>query len=138
MSDKNLLLDLVNYIILYASDIGITADGVDIFRDWMPDSPDNSVCLSEYSGLTSDVCNVDVRSVQVKVKNTNYENGRKRIWGIYNLLYDPDSELQVIDVITATRWGIIKPRQAPYHLVKDDSGRNIFIFNMGVTTSRDE
>jgi hypothetical protein len=138
MSDKNLLLDLVNYIILYASDIGITADGVDIFRDFQPDSPDNSVCLSEYPGITSYICNADVRSVQVKVRNTSYENGRKRIWGIYNLLYDPENDVKIIDAITVTRWGIIQPRQAPYYLTKDDSERRLFIFNMGVTTDRDE
>ena len=138
LSDKNLLLDLVVYLIAYASDPDITADGVDIFRDWMPDSPDNATCLSEYPGETAENGNADLRSVQVKVRASSYESGRKKIWRIYNCLYDPENDIKIIDNITANRWGIIKPRQAPYHLNRDESDRDIFVFNMGVTTDRDE
>ena len=141
MSDKVLLLDLVDYIITYASDpdgMLATADGVDIFRDWMPDSPTNAIALNEYPGMSSQVCNADERSVQVMVRNESYEKARKKIWSIYNLLYDPESDIRIIDDITASRWVITNVRQPPFSLPKTDDGRFIFIFNMGVISSRDE
>jgi hypothetical protein len=137
MSDKNLLLDLVNYLITYASDI-VTEDGIDIFRDWLPDSPTNAVALMEYPGTSSQVCNADERSISVQVRNESYETARKNIWTIYNLLYDPENDIRIIDDISATRWVIINARQAPFSLPKTDDGRFIFIFNMGVISSRDE
>lgn len=141
MTDKILLLDLVNYIITYASDpdgMLATHDGVDIFRDWMPDAPSNAIALKEYLGLSSQVCNADSRSIQVSVRNDSYEKARKKIWAIYNLLYDPEKEVRIIDNITASRWGIITANQPPFFLRKTDDGRSIFVFNMRVTSSRDE
>lgn len=135
MTDKNILKDLVDYLIVYASDI-CTVDGVDIFRDGMPDSPDNCIELNEYPGEVSDISNCVLHSVQVKVRNTSYSTARKRIWQIFNLLYDPEKEVIFIDM-TATRWVQISPRQAPFNLNRDDNNRAIFIFNMGVLTDRD-
>ena len=141
MSDNNLLLDLVTYIITYASDpdgMLATVDGVDIFRDWMPDSPNNAIALMEYPGTSATVSNADERNISVQVRNESYEKARKKIWAIYNLLYDPENDIRVIDAITATRWVIVNARQAPFSLPKTDDGRFIFIFNMGVISSRDE
>lgn len=137
MSDANLLLDLVTYLTIYASDV-VTADGTDIFRDWVPDSPDNLVSLNEYEGMSSSISNADNRSIQVLVRNTSYETARKNIWKIYNLLYDPENEVKIIDDITATRWVIISAKQPPFSLPRSDDGRAIFIFNMGVISHRDE
>lgn len=127
---SNLLLDLVTY----ASDYG--SDGVDLFRDNMPDSPNNCIAFIEYPGNTSFIANADLRSVQVRLRNTGYETGRALIWSLYDFLYDPESGNRFID-ITSNRWVQITARQAPYLLQKDEHGRFIFIFNMGVLTSRD-
>ena len=82
---KNLLLDLANFYIIYASDV-VTADGVDIFRDNMPDDPNNCVGLFEFEGVPSDVSDVTNRSVQVMVRNTDYETARIYTWELFNLI----------------------------------------------------
>ena len=127
---ENLLLDLV----VYASDYG-TAD-VDLFRDTMPDSPNNCIAFIEYPGETSFIANADLRSVQVRVRNTNYETARTTIWDLFDFLYDPESGDRIVD-LPNNRWIQITARQAPYFLQKDESGRFTFIFNMGVLTNRD-
>jgi len=127
---ENLLLDLVTY----ASDYG--EDNVTLFRDVVPDSPDNCVAFVEYPGNTSFIANSDLRSVQVRVRNTRYETARTTILGLYGFLYDPESGDRIID-LPNNRWIQITARQAPFFLQKDESGRFIFIFNMGVLTNRD-
>jgi hypothetical protein len=127
---QNLLLDLV----VYASDYG-TAD-VDLFRDTMPDSPDNCIAFIEYPGDTSFIAKADLRSIQVRVRNISYEIARSTIYLLYNFLYDPESDDRIID-LPDNRWIQITARQAPYFLQKDESGRFTFIFNMGVLTNRD-
>ena len=127
---ENLLLGLV----VYASDYG--DDGVDFFRDTMPDSPNNCIAFIEYPGSTSFIANADLRSVQVRVRNTSYETARATIYSLYDFLFDPESGDRIID-LPNNRWIQITARQAPYLLQKDESSRFTFIFNMGVLTNRD-
>jgi len=130
---NNLLKDIADYLIIYASDV-VTENGVDMFRDSMPDQPDNCVALNEYVGDVG--FDIDLRSIQVKVRHTSYEQARINICKIFKLLYDPEKDVRFID-INETRWIQVSPRNAPYELNKDDTGREIFIFNMGVLTNRD-
>jgi len=134
MSD-NCLKDIADYLIIYASDV-VSQLGVDIFIDNMPDEPDDCVSLNEYPGEVSFLGNNVLRSVQVKVKNSNYNTARVNVNKIFNILYNPENGIRFI-TIDSTRWIQVSPRGAPFHLEKDESGREYFVFNMGVNTNRD-
>lgn len=136
MVTKNLLLDLANFYIIYASDV-VTADGVDIFRDNMPDDPNNCVGLFEFEGVPSDVSDVTNRSVQVMVRNTDYETARIYTWELFNLIFKPEDDVRIVD-LTSSRWGIISARTNPRFLKRDESGRSVFLFILSIVTYRDE
>ncbi len=132
---KGFLEELADYLIIYASDV-VTENGVDLFWDKTPDEPDNCVSLHEYDGAVNFAGNDLLRSVQVRVRNTSYENARININIIFDLLYNPDDDVRFIQ-INPTRWIQVSPRTPPYKLARDETGREIFIFNMGVRTNRD-
>jgi len=129
----DLLLDMVNYAI--AQDV-VTGDGVDIFRDFMPDGPDNCVALIEYSGEVAFINNMLNRSIQVRIRNTDYVNCKVKAIAMYDILYQPESEIRIVD-FTATRWGIVKAREYPYLLNRDERDRYIFTFRLGIVTIGD-
>ena len=131
----DLLLDIATYLI--AQHItGVTGDGIDIFKDIMPDEPDNCLALIEYLGNVAFINNTTNRSVQVRVRDIDYVNGKTKIVAIYDALYQPESEIRIVD-FTATRWGIVKARNYPYKLNNDERDRVIFVFNMGIVTIGD-
>ena len=135
---NNCLKDIADYLIIYASDV-VTALGVDIFIDKMPDSPDSCVSLNEYEGEVNFYGNNVLRSIQVKLRDTNYNTARQNLWKIFTILYDPENDKRFISVDSddLTRWIQVSPRNAPFELEKDTQEREIFIFNMGVNTNRD-
>ena len=137
MSD-NMLKDLAEYLIIYASDV-VSQLGVDIFIDRMPDAPDSCVSLNEYEGESGFLGNNVLRSVQVKLRDPDYNTARSNLWTIFTILYDPENDKRFIniDADDLTRWIQVSPRSVPYNLEKDEGGREIFIFNMGINTNRD-
>jgi hypothetical protein len=132
---SNLLIDLKDYLIIYASD-GNTDYGVDVFIDNLPDSPDNCTALLEYAGQVDFISNAVNRSIQIRVRNTDYQTAQDYINSIYNVLYNPESDIRIID-FTATRWGIVAARNYPYLLNRDDKNRCNFVFNLGIVTTGD-
>jgi len=114
----------------------VTASGTDIFMDILPDSPDNCVAIVEYAGETSFINNALNRSIQVRVRNTVRATAKSKIIALYEIVYDPETEIRIVD-FTATRWGIVTPRQYPFQLDKDENKRFIFVFNMGIVTIGD-
>lgn len=129
----DLLLDMINYAIEQEV---VTEDGVDIFRDFMPDEPDNCVALIEYPGEVAFINNMLNRSIQVRIRNTDYVNGKVKAIAMYDVLYQPESEIRIVD-FTATRWGIVKAREYPYLLNRDERDRYIFTFRLGIVTVGD-
>jgi len=130
----DLLLDIVNY---WIAESLVTADRTDAFRDVMPDSPDNCVALIEYAGEVAFMANVANRSVQVRVRDEDHDTGKSKIVALYNSVYSPETGIRVIN-FTVSRWGIVKARNYPYMLNKDESERYIFVFNMGIVTPGDD
>ena len=129
----DLLLDLVTYGI--DQEI-FTADGTDVFRDYMPDEPDNCSSVHEYLGEVAFINNILNRSIQIRVRNTDYVNGKAKAVAIYEALYQPEAEIRIID-FTASRWGIVKAREYPYLLNRDERDRYIFTFRLGIVTVGD-
>lgn len=126
MSD--LLYDLVEY--LRVSGL-VQGDGIDAFRDFTPDMPDNVVVLREYAGNPG---LVDVRSVQVVVRNVDAESAKDKAWRILSVLDVPEDRILPLP---GTRWGVVAARQTPFKMGVDERNRYLWGFNLAVTTSRD-
>ena len=131
MSD--LITDIANYWIAEGL---VTAFGTDVFGELSPDTPANCVAIVEYMGEVSFINNTLNRSIQVRVRNTVRSTAKSKIIALYDSVYDPEAEVRIID-FTATRWGIVKPRNYPFQLDKDADNRFIFVFNMGIVTIGD-
>jgi len=129
----DLLLDIVNY---WIGESLVTADGTDIFRDILPDTPDSCVAIVEYAGEVSFINNTINRSIQVRVRDADHDDAKSLIVSLYDSVYDPEAEIRIID-FTATRWGIVTARNYPYQLDRDEDKRYIFVFNMGIVTIGD-
>lgn len=128
----NLLLDIGQYLIENGI---VTADGVDYFRDGLPEKPDNVVAAAEYPGLPTQPFDESCdRSVQIKVRNKSYEQARIKSNEIFALLDNPEERIYNL---TPTRWCIGKAQQSPYKLSVDKSGNTVFCFNMRIITHRD-
>lgn len=128
-----LLLDIV----LYLTKAGvIEGDGTDTFRDFIPETPDNIVAITEYAGSPVVPYETTVhRSIQVSVRNKNADFARRKAFELYEVL-KPTSEDCRVD-LTPTRWGQVSIRQTPFRLKTDLADRVTYAFNLGITTTID-
>ena len=128
-----LLEDIVAYL---ATKNLVEGDGVDAFRDFQPESPDNIVSLHEYSGdPVSPYTEVVHRSVQVVVRNKSASASKAKAYDLLDAFRMSDGA-QRID-FSPTRWGQVHIRQTPFKLKQDDNGRIHYAFNLGITTNTD-
>ena len=128
-----LLQDIVSYLISKAV---VTVDGVDIFRDFEPDTPDNIVVVSEYLGSPLPVGTTTVeRGVQIVTRNKTYEGAQLKAQAVFNALVS-ENEDRRID-FTANRWAQIHIKGIPVKFKVDSLNRVYFVFNASVVTTRD-
>lgn len=128
-----LLEDIVAY---FVSEGLVVGDGVDTFRDFKPESPDNIVSLHEYGGDgVSPYTDVVHRSVQVLVRNTSASAAQELAKELFSSLRKYD-EVQRLN-LTDSRWGQIHLRQTPYKISQDEKNRVHYGFNLGITTTID-
>ena len=126
--------DIITFIVASGNGVVIAAD-TDIFRDVLPDTPNNAVGVFEYPGVTDEHSFVGNRSISIQIRRTSAEAARVAAWTIFDLLDVPRArEIW----LTATRFSIMKARSTPAVLRQDDTGRTIYVFNVSVITSRDE
>ena len=124
-----LLLDMITYL---TNKGAVKGDGVDAFRDFTPDKPDDLVALIEYAGSpTLPYEELGHRSVQVTVRNKDADVARQKALEIFKL-FQSDS---LVVAFTPERWGQVSLRQLPFRLSTDSNNRITYAFNMGVTTT---
>ena len=128
---------LLEDIVTYLSHLNLVkGDGVDTFRDFIPEGPDNIVILYEYAGdPASPYTDVVHRSIQVLVRNKSATQSKvlaEKICDAFRL----SNESLRID-FTPTRWGQVHIRQTPFKLKQDDKDRVLYVFNLGITTNKD-
>lgn len=124
-----LLLDIVTYL---ANENIVKGDGIDTFRDFVPDEPDSVVALTEYTG--NPVVHYDPathRSVQVSVRDKNADVARLKALEIFKSLQSDN----LIIKFTEERWGQVFLRQPPFRMNTDQQSRVTYGFNMGITTT---
>lgn len=128
----DLLQDIQAFII--ANNLA-TADGVDIFRDFIPESPDDLISVAEYAGVPG-LAGIDtqLRLVQINVRNTSYSSARSTSHQLYSLFHR--SEEPILQM-TSERWVITQPRQTPFQSNRDRQNRTTFTFNVALTTYKD-
>lgn len=128
-------MTLLEDIVSYLTELGlIEGDGVDTFREFKPETPDNIVSLHEYKGdPVSPYTDVVHRSVQVVVRNKSAVEGQALARRLCQAFMTPDESLRID--FTATRWGQVHVRQTPYKFSQDESDRVHYGFNLGITTT---
>ena len=129
-----LLLDIVIYL---TNKQVIAGDGIDTFRDFIPEMPDDLVAITEYKGSPmSSFESVSHRSVQVLVRNRDADLARSKCLDIFRTIQENLDESSRLD-FTEGRWGQVSLRQTPYRLNTDKSDRVSYGFNIGITTTID-
>lgn len=124
-----LLLDIALYFVEQHLASG---DGIDIFRDFTPEEPDDAVVLYEYAGAPHPLHESAVhRSVQVSARSADADTARHRVLQLHNALLSDNNIIQ----FTPSRWGQVFIRQSPFLIKRDENGRSIYGFNIGITTS---
>lgn len=128
-----LLLDIIEYFVANGLAQG---DGIDCFRDFSPEEPDNIIVLYEYAGsppVPYDDAGVVHRSVQVTVRDVDADTARERALELFSIL-DVKDAARRID-FTTERFAQVAIRQPPFKIKIDANHRSIYGFNMGVTTT---
>lgn len=108
--------------------------GTDLFIGYMPDKPDNLICLFEYGGSPPDIVSgVDEEnpSFQVRVRNTNYSAARTKIESVVNVLHRIANE-----TINDTFYLSIFANQSPASIGRDANNRAEIVVNFRVTKRR--
>lgn len=126
-------MDLVQWLI---SEGHVTADGVDIFRDFRPDTPENVVSLYEYDSMlpTKKGIKASVRYVQITVRNSSVDDAKNKCMAIFKSFEESD---EAIMELASGRWVIMIPRQMPFKIGIDDNGLTTYGFNVAITTNTD-
>lgn len=122
----DLIGDVANLII--GEELAQAVD-VDIFKDFIPDNPDDIVVVSEYSSLqVVAFANASVRSIQIVCRSKSNSKAREKCWKIF------DTFLSRIPITTiGGRTCVLAIRNAPFKMEVDKKNRHLYVFNMGVT-----
>lgn len=127
-----LLLDIITFLTAKGVVMG---DGINAFRDFIPEEPDSLVALIEYRGdPTIPVDPAVHRSVQVSTRDKDADLARQKALEIFKVFVDNQDETRRID-FTATRFGQIYLRQPPFRYKTDENNRVYYCFNIGITTT---
>ena len=130
--NKPLLLDIITFL---TTEELITGDGIDAFRDFIPEEPSSLVALIEYKG--DPLMSVDPaahRSVQLTVRDKDADLARNKALDIFKIFVDAQDETGRVD-FTETRWGQVYLRQPPFRYKTDENNRAYYCFNIGITTN---
>lgn len=127
-----LLLDIC---LFFAANGIVQGDGIDCFRDFLPESPDDCVLLYEYAG---DPClpyeSAVHRSVQILARSGEADLARQLAQRLYKALVDTQETNGKV-VLTPDRWGQVFIRQTPMRIGTDGNNRTKYAFNIGITTT---
>lgn len=127
--------DLIQDFITFLLGLGlINGDGIDAFRDFMPDNPKEVVSVYEYQGHEQIPQIEGVhRSIQVVVRSASATTAKNKARQIYKVL---NTETGIIN-FTPDRWCTVSLRQVPFKIKTDGNELVYYGFNIGITTYND-
>ena len=99
----------------------------------MPDQPDNCVALYEYAGSPPDLhWQGEYPGLQVRVRNQSYAAARSKIGEVMEKLHGLHEQ-----VLSGTRYLLIKARGSPEVLKRDASNRVELVLNFEIIKESD-
>ncbi len=128
----DLLLDIIEYLV---EEGVLEGDGVDAFRDFAPDSPDDVTIIYEYQG-DPQALHEDTavhRSLQIVSRSKQPTTAKVKANEIHAFLSPPGRYKK----LNENRWCQLYPRQTPFKIKTDDNGRVYYGYNFGVTSYKD-
>jgi hypothetical protein len=129
---QRLLLDIITFLTAKGVVIG---DGVDAFRDFIPEEPDALVALIEYRGDPAIPVDPSVhRSIQVSTRDKDADLARQKALEIFQVFREHQSTDNRVD-LTEERWCQMYLRQSPFRYKTDENNRVYYCFNIGITTT---
>lgn len=139
MDRHNLLLDLIKY--LKYNDI-VEGDGIDSFRDHLPEDPDDVIVFKELEGEGTTIgADGVVRRIQCLCRSSadNPEKSRDKVWEIYSKLDSLNGLLDMRDYddLDNNRWIILEMINNPIKAKVDDNNRTVYSFTMSTVTYLD-
>lgn len=130
-------MTLLEDLVAYLTGLGLVqGDGIDTYRDFQPETPDDVVSLHEYKGdPISPYTNVVHRSVQIIVRSRRAVDSQALSLKLCKAFQGSDETMRID--FTPTRWGQVHVRQSPFKLKQDNNDRVHYCFNLGITTTID-
>jgi hypothetical protein len=124
------MADLLEDIDKYLGQMTLTK-GQKVYYDTMLQAGDDAIGIYEYQGTVPlpQVSGAS-RSIQIVTRSKSVLVAKKLANAIYKSLLTEDGVLN----LTAERWALVIPRQTPFKLKTDDSGRTYYAFNVVITT----
>lgn len=102
-----------------------------VFRDMLPDEPDNAVGLFLWSHSVPAInYGAGARYVQVQVRDMDWDAAYLLCWKIAGLLDSGENEAQIH--LTDKRWCIARPRAMPRKLSVDERGRATYYYEVAL------
>ena len=112
----------------YLQTQGVGTVGADIFLGLMPDQPDNCIALFEYAGSPPDMhWDGEYPGLQVRVRDKSYAEARIKIEETMKKLHGLHEQ-----ILSSTRYLLIKARGSPEILKRDSSNRVELFVNFDV------
>ena len=111
-------------LLQYLENQGFGTDGVDLFCDFMPDSPENNITLYNEQAASlpeSDSLAIDRFGLQVMVRNSNSNTAMEKIMQIHRLItgFGGESLIAGGNIVS-----YITLETSPFSLGKDEKGLN--------------
>lgn len=123
----DVLLELSKFFIDKNCAIG---DGVDVFRDFEPDSPDKAIIINEYSGTsTPKGSQVSSRYVQVLSRDMSKANAKAKAIELYEIIDTEDTHYMLL---SEGKWCLAIKKQTPFKVKVDSAGRTYYGFNLNI------
>lgn len=106
----------------------------ELYRDYMPDSPDNVVAAYEYQGPASPPKVAGfARQVQIVVRDIMATNAKVKARELHKALVTEDNIINLTD----DRWGVIQLHGVPFKMKVDEGKRVYYCFNLSIITYED-
>lgn len=125
---------LLDELAAYIESNGLGTRATDLFEGFLPDDPDLVTVLFETPGAPPSLIDGrETRSVQVQTRAAGYGDARARAEAVYALLHG------LHDVtLSGARYLLIRAKQPPFSLGRDDRQRTEMAFNIAATRDSPE
>lgn len=123
---------VIDDVATYLATNGVGTVGTDLFKGYLPESPNACVSVLDTGGSQPDP-DIPTKepTFQIMIRSTNYSTGRSKLDTIRSLLHQEDN----IELVSGqTYFYFILAISEGGHLGRDDNGRDLFSINFHCRT----